>query len=69
MSTNENQQPLNFPPEKAIVLADNEQDGTTYKCPDCGFTGTLDDFDICGLDDDKDDFFCPACHKVLGAKP
>ena len=24
------------------------------KCPDCGFTGTLDDFDGCGLTDEFD---------------
>jgi predicted RNA-binding Zn-ribbon protein involved in translation (DUF1610 family) len=32
---------------------------TQFKCPNCGFVGSLEHFDVCGADDGK--MFCTQC--------
>ena len=37
-----------------------EDDVEKFRCPECGYTGTLDDFDVIGADGPN--LFCPKCH-------
>lgn len=54
------QRSIEFPKPKALVVGENEDGMSIYKCPQCGKESDADGCDVGGAD--WDCLFCTDCH-------